>query len=185
MNGRTRRWLGAGATIAAAAAVSMPTGVAALSSAGAGEVGLIVDFASPGVQPPPVLCAAVSFSFRGGSQVAAITIPGTQAYVGPVALNGSGGSACAGVPFDSGSVSLTATGSSGISVGAVNCSFGGIYVRLASAVVVQLTGPCTLGGVAEPTAGLVIVGVFRPTVGNGVTSPVTQASFNGAFALQG
>jgi len=182
------RWRLAGVACVAVVSLAAPLPAHAARGAGVGEAGLNVAFALPGIPALPGLCAPVSFSVAGGSQVAAIALAdnvfGTAPYVGPVSITGGGSSPCAGVPVDQGNVSLAVNGASSLS-GSVSCSFSGQYVRFGGTVLAEMTGPCNLNGTSEPTAGIVVMGALRPTSGDGVTSNITQAHFDGAYALEG
>jgi hypothetical protein len=177
--------MGAAMAAAAAALAAVPGAQAqTVAGAGGGQFALLVNFASPGLPTPPTLCAPISFSFFGGSQVAAFTLTENPTnvlpYVGPVSFIGTGSSGCAGDALDFGSVSLNVSGSSGLS-GSVSCSMTGLYVRIAAATLAIPNGSCTLNGASEPTAGFVVAGTFVPCQGNGVTMPLA-CSGNGVTA---
>jgi hypothetical protein len=175
-------------SIAACCAATAPlTAAAAPTTVVAGVVTGIVSFSGAGIPALPDLCEPVSFTFSGTVQGSAVQA-GTTAFAGALGISGSGSSGCEGVPFGSGTLSVSATSYASLAGEAsMSCpSLPGVYFRIASHALLEVGGACLIGSTPTNTIGVIVNGEVIPTTpGAGVLGPVTTADLAGALTGEG
>ncbi len=179
-----RRGIGALLAVPLVALASGLTTASADQNAGTGTLSGTVGFAAgQGVPLPTAGCNSTSWSFGNGTGGAiAAKLPG-QEYTGPITASGGGGSSCAFATNESGTLAINANGD--IAPGEFACSAGGQYLRLATHVLVIVTGSCSVAN--NPASGVWFVAnaEFVPVVPQ--TPPqgvqVGTAAFTASFVI--
>lgn len=157
-------------------------------NAGGGDAEGAVTFASPAQSVPPLgqPCAATSWTFSGVSTVAVVFDVNGSEYIGSLSISVAGGSPCATVDHEIGTVTaLSASGFNPLFNARLTCSYlpgTGSYVRAASHVVLDVTATCQVNAWNPAQVQFVATGEFTPTQGDGITTAVTAAAFDGTFS---
>jgi hypothetical protein len=174
--------------IPVALALAASPAAALEENAGGGDVEGTVAFASPSQSVPPLgkPCAATSWSFSGGSTVAAIIDSNGSEFAGALTITAAGGAPCATIDHEVGAV--TALDARGVDVllnSRVSCTLlagTGTYVRAAGHVLLDATASCQVNAWPAALVNFVASGEFTPTQGDGITTAVSAARFDGSFS---
>ena len=158
------------------------TAQATETNSGGGELEGGVGFTSGGVPLASTACQPDAWTFSATTAAVVLDIANDE-FVGTLNVAGSGSSPCAVGGAESGSLTVSATNSTGI--GHFSCpTLAGGYVRIGSHVHVDTFGTCSVNNHTDP-AEFIVEGEFVPTATSGpLTNPVvTSATFAGAFVV--
>jgi len=158
------------------------TAQATETNAGGGALEGGVTFTSGGVPLVSTACQADTWTFSATTVAVVIDIANDE-FVGTLNVFGGGSSTCSVGGAETGSLTITASNSTGI--GHFNClSLTGGYVRVGTHVHADLFGTCSVNLHTDP-AEFIAEGEFAPTATSGpLTNPVvTNASFAGSFVV--
>ena len=165
----------------------LPAQAAGAGHAGAGVASGSLTFTNAGGLPPVgAPCVPTTFNVSSTLSGAVVVSTVIVGYAGLITLSGSGASLCENATLGSGSLSLAATGVGLNPANRISCpSLRGSFVRLLAEATVVIAGSCTVNGIATANITFVAEVTFAPgTVGTaGITTPITNALFQGAFAV--
>lgn len=154
--------------------------VAPAPSVGGGAVIGSVEFAPPGI--PPAVCEPSSSTWHMDS-AAAVFNTVLVGFAGRITVGGTGSSGCESSRFGDGIVALAISGF-GPAQSTISCSLDGSYMRVAAALVLNLSGECKINN--HPVSRVTVVtslSFVSTTVGGGVTTRTQKAAITGEFVV--
>ena len=171
------------AALVAMALVGLSPAPASATNVGGGSVTGTVAFTNTGGVPVATApCRGTTFTLSGRATGIVLNTV-LSGHAGDITLSGGGGSTCenagtaAGTSLTINAIGVGPTGSR------VSCSLAGSFVRVAAAVLVDVSGSCSVNYHPAGRVRFLAEVVFTPTVGDGITSNIRAASFAGAFSV--
>lgn len=139
-------------------------------------------------------CAQTSFTLTGSTLSASLVLNSAfTGHFGEIVISGYGGAGCETALGGSGSLTLTDVRGTGPTNSKIECAnpatgttLRGGYTRTATDVEAVLGGTCIINGPPGFSAPVLFSfhGQFEPEPGQGLTAPVSQAKFQGVFAVE-
>lgn len=182
---RSRAGMRAVVVLAMGSLVALPTAADAGTNLGSGIIQGSVLIGGSGIPTGSELCEPTTFLLGPDSKATgAVFNTVITGHVGDITLTGGGGSACENALTSAGTtITVTADGL-GPTFSRLTCpSLTGTFIRVASAVEVNVVGDCTVNNFGTGRVRLLASAAFVPTEGDGVQTRITEGSFSGNFVV--